>query len=362
MAPQHSYHKAWKASLKSGHKRHSAKQAKAPPLRRPLTIGQAKSYSRTLVDPKFRTKKFHLFEKLPGELREQIYLYAFQSGPSIVYVTPKIHPPKPRRAGDRISLVQGRLGYESKWKWAAEVAAVIPEAKAAFEKQFGKRTGVRHDQLVAVRPWDLVVYIFDSRLQSLFGMDFAKDNSISREARERLVGTGQVRNVSVRWDGYYCYGIRCHCRIGCSSSLALSGNICLWGLTGFLYNFPDLENVFIQFQLNGSHMDRSMTNKGPKELVDSLAAKARKDPSIAMFQDRCRTWVEIRERDMRKWLRPQVIDVYHWIQSARKEFDKDLFRAARLPAERRRSVQFRLLVSSWYKVDRRLAQTAKSND
>lgn len=152
--------------------------------------------------------------------------------------------------------MQGRLGYESKWKWAAEVAAVIPEATAAFERQFGKRSEVRHDQLRAVRPWDLVVYIFEPGTTESFGVQLAIDETLSREARERLVGKGQVRNVSVRYEREMPYPWFPPCQ---------------WDPSGFLHNFPDLENMSIQFLLNNSHMDSHReANMSPKEFVDSL--------------------------------------------------------------------------------------------
>lgn len=91
-----------------------------------------------------------------------------------------------------------------------------------------------------------------------------------------------------------------------------------------------------------------------------FAAQARKDPKLAVFQDRCRTWVEIGESHVEKWLHPKFVAVFSWIRGLRQEFVRDAFHTARLTKEKRRSVQFRVLVSSLYKVDPRSTLTAEA--
>ncbi|KAL2753208.1 hypothetical protein ACRALDRAFT_1065443 [Sodiomyces alcalophilus JCM 7366] len=81
-----------------------------------------------------------------------------------------------------------------------------------------------------------------------------------------------------------------------------------------------------------------------------------------MFQDRCRTWVEVREKDIYKRFKPAVLKIHGWIQSARKAFNDDLLRAAQLSEEKRQAVQCRLLVSSLYKVNRQSTKTSKSEE
>ncbi|KAJ3960873.1 hypothetical protein N0V92_002426 [Colletotrichum tropicale] len=282
---------------------------------------------------------FHLFPRLPPEIKNMILESAVNYSPAVVHARCILRGsgsgPKTSTSGV-VKFQASHFTKTSEFKELMKLGGAIPDFKSFIEHKFGaKFESLRGNVHLALRG-NQDILALDMRLGMPMDWEYRASGLFRRHNAYGICEPG-IRNIGVYYNG--------------QSREHLDLPFCPYELAMLSKNFSHIQNVFVLIVLKPNHFVRhetaEVTIDEVKEWVRRRQGEARQK-SLAVFQDQQRTWVEIQNvKGVNDQLVSSITEVFNLLNQTKNAFNMrhSNIKDSVVP---RQDVGFRVLASNFW--------------
>ncbi|KAI8193866.1 hypothetical protein K4K54_009081 [Colletotrichum sp. SAR 10_86] len=299
---------------------------------------------------------FHLFPRLPPEIKNMILESAVNYSPAVVHARCILRGPGANSStGGVVKFQASHFTKTSEFNELMKLGGAIPDFKSFIEHKFGaKFESLRGNVHLALRG-NQDILALDMRLGVVIMSWGVRATELSRRYNAYGIHEPGIRNIGIYFNDQKCKSLECRVRcwphVTNDSREHLNVPFCSFELAMFSKNFSHIQNVFVFVTLKPNHFVRHQTTgvtlDEVKEWVRQRQGEARQQ-NLAVFHDQQRTWVEIENV---KGVNDQLVNSITAVFKLLKQ-TKDVFNMRHSnikdSAVPRQDVCFRVLASNFY--------------
>ncbi|KAK2755797.1 hypothetical protein CKAH01_17287 [Colletotrichum kahawae] len=271
---------------------------------------------------------FHLFPRLPPEIKNMILESAVNYSPAVVHAKCTLRSGFWMVSSGVVKFQASHFTKTSEFRELIKLGDAIPDFRSFIEHKFGvKFESLRGNVHLALRGSQDILAL-DLKIRK--GTNWA-DHAMElfRQCNAYGIHEPSIRNIGVYFNDQRCKSLECKVRcwpyLTSNSREHLKLPFCPNELSMFSKNFSHIQNVFILIVLKPKHFIRhgstQVTINEVKEWVQQRQGEARQK-SLAVFHDQQRTWVEIENvKGVNDQLASSITEVFNLLKQTEKEFN-----------------------------------------
>ncbi|KAI8181320.1 hypothetical protein K4K51_001876 [Colletotrichum sp. SAR 10_75] len=299
---------------------------------------------------------FHLFPRLPPEIKNMILESAVNYSPAVVHARCILRGPGANSStGGVVKFQASHFTKTSEFNELMKLGGAIPDFKSFIEHKFGaKFESLRGNVHLALRG-NQDILALDMRLGVVIMSWGVRATELSRRYNAYGIHEPGIRNIGIYFNDQKCKSLECRVRcwphVTNDSREHLNVPFCSFELAMFSKNFSHIQNIFVFVTLKPNHFVRHQTTgvtiDEVKEWVRQRQGEARQK-NLAVFHDQQRTWVEIENvKDVNDQLVSSITAVFNLLKQTKDVFNMrhSNIKDSMVP---RQDVCFRVLASNFY--------------
>ncbi|KAH9226614.1 hypothetical protein K456DRAFT_1730878 [Colletotrichum gloeosporioides 23] len=276
---------------------------------------------------------FHLFPRLPPEIKNMILESAVNYSPAVVHARCILRGSGPGPKTSTSGVVKFQASHftkTSEFKELMKLGGAIPDFKSFIEHKFGARfESLRGNVHLALRG-NQDILALDMRLGVVMMNWGIRATELSRRHNAYGIHEPGIRNIGIYFNDQKCKSLECRVRcwphVTNDSREHLNVPFCSFELAMFSKNFSHIQNVFLFVVLKPNHFVRhhqttEVTIDEVKEWVRQRQGEARQK-NLAVFHDQQRTWVEIENvKGVNDQLVRPITEVFNLLKQTKSVFN-----------------------------------------